>query len=119
MNMTKTKELLKKHKADIIVIASLLLISILVLLVVTLTRVDGAAIKVTVNGEVVGEYPLAIDNVYELNGGTNILEIKDGTARVISADCPKQVCVNRGRISHEYERIVCSHNKVEIDILAE
>ena len=117
MNMTKTKELLKKHKADIIVIASLLLISILVLLVVTLTRVNGAAIKVTVNGEVVGEYPLAIDNVYELNGGTNILTVKGGIAYMSYSNCPDHVCENTGKVKYVGEMIVCLPNNISITVV--
>ena len=117
MNITKTKELLKKHKADIIVIASLLLISILVLLVVTLTRVNGAAIKVTVNGEVVGEYPLAIDNVYELNGGTNILTVKGGIAYMSYSNCPDHVCENTGKVKYVGEMIVCLPNNISITVV--
>ena len=117
MNITKTKELLKKHKADIIVIASLLLISILVLLVVTLTRVNGAAIKVTVNGEVVGEYPLAIDNVYKLNGGTNILTVKGGIAYMSYSNCPDHVCENTGKVKYVGEMIVCLPNNISITVV--
>ena len=47
------KEFIKKHRIDIIVIASLLLLSLLVLLIAQLTRKDGAVAIVTVNGETV------------------------------------------------------------------
>ena len=79
-----TKESFKasvyKHRIDIIVIASLLLLSLIVLLIINLTKKDGAYVRVEVNGEIVGEYPLNVDNEYSLNGGTNTLTVKGGTA---------------------------------------
>ena len=109
----------RKFLFDCILIGTLLCIGLSALFILRACSQVGTKVRVWVDNAVVAEYPLSVDGEYSINGGTNVLEIKDGAARVIYADCPKQVCVKRGRISREYERIVCSHNKVEIDILAE
>ena len=109
----------RKFLFDCILIGALLCIGLSALFILRACSQVGTKVRVWVDNAVIAEYPLSVDGEYSINGGTNVLEIKDGAARVIYADCPKQVCVSRGRISHDYERIVCAHNKVEIDILAD
>ena len=53
MNDRSTQNQIKKHRLDIIVIASLLLISIVMILVFDLTRSAGAYAEITVDGETV------------------------------------------------------------------
>ena len=106
----------KKLVADIILVASLLVISLSVFIVVRLTKQDGDVAVVTVNNVVVGEYSLSVDGEYSLNGGTNILVIENGKAFVTYADCPDGLCVNQGKISLTGDRIVCLPNKLMIEI---
>ena len=106
----------KKLLADAILIASLLIIGLSVFLVVTLTREDGAVAVVTVDDVVVGEYSLSVDGEYLLNGGTNILEVKDGKAYITYASCPDGLCKNQGKVSMTGERIVCLPNKLMVEI---
>lgn len=106
----------KKLVADIILVASLLVISLSVFIVVRLTKQDGDVAVVTVNNVVVGEYPLYVDGEYSLNGGTNILVIENGKAFVTYANCPDGLCVNQGKISLTGDRIVCLPNKLMIEI---
>ena len=68
----------KRHIADVILIASVILISLSVLLIVNFTREPGSLVRVTVKGEFVAEYPLSVDCEYVINGGTNILVVKEG-----------------------------------------
>lgn len=116
--MAMIKKLLsnKKLLADIILIASLLVIGLSVLLIVNLTKEEGAVAVVTVDNVVVGEYSLSQDGEYSLNGGTNTLVIKDGKAYVTYASCPDGLCVNQGKISMTGERIVCLPNKLMVEI---
>ena len=107
----------KKLLADIILVASLLLISLSVFLVITLTKEEGAKAIVTVNGEVVAEYSLSVDGEYSLNGGTNTLVIKNGEAYMTYSTCPDGLCINQGRISLTNERIVCLPNRVMVQIV--
>ena len=106
----------KKLVADIILVASLLVISLSVFIVVRLTKQDGDVAVVTVNNVVVGEYSLSVDGEYSLNGGTNILVIENGKAFVTYANCPDGLCVNQGKISLTGDRIVCLPNKLMIEI---
>ena len=119
--MTKEsfKSALYKHRVDVIVIASLLLLSLIVLLVINLTKKEGALVRVEVDGEVVGEYSLDIDKEYSLNGGTNTLTVKDGEAYMTYSDCPDHTCERTGKIRYVGETIVCLPNKVSVTIVGD
>ncbi len=110
---------IKKYRIDAIVIASLLLLSSLVLLVVFLTRQEGATVSVTVDGVTVGEYPLGVNGVYELCNGKNVLTVEDGRAYMSYSSCPDHLCENTGRIKYVGEQIVCLPNKVTVTVIGE
>lgn len=113
----------KKLRSDIILVAALLIISLSVLLFMFLTREEGDVAEVSVNGVKVAEYPLSVDGVFYLNGGTNVLVIENGEAYIREATCPdkysKNGCVNTGKISYVGQKIVCLPNKVIVEIVGE
>ena len=80
---------------------------------------EGAYAEVTKNGELVGRYALAKDSEVSLNGGTNVLLIKDGRAYMKSADCPDKTCVTRheGGENKDGRTITCLPNRVRIEII--
>ena len=119
MDKESLKKALFKHRIDIIVIASLLLLSLAVLLVINLTKKDGARVRVEINGTVVAEYPLDTDNEYTLNGGTNILTVKDGRAYMTYSDCPDHTCEKTGKVCYVGETIVCLPNKLSVTVVGE
>ena len=119
MDKSKIENLVKKYRLDIIVIASVLLISIAVVLVTQLTKVEGAYAEVTIDGAVVGKYSLSLDGVYSLNGGTNVLTIKNGEAFMSYSQCPDHTCENTGRIKYVGQTIVCLPNRLTISIVGE
>lgn len=102
----------KSLKFDLILIFSLLAIGIVSLFIYLNVREGGGAVRVEVSGETVGEYPLSVDARYSLNGGTNVLVIKDGYAYIEEADCPDGICVRMGKISYVGESVTCLPNKV-------
>lgn len=104
---------------DIILISALLLLALAVLLVGVLTRVDGDSVEITLEGRVVATYPLYQNGEYSLNGGTNILVIKDGEAYLSYADCPDGVCINTGRIRFVGESIICLPNRLVITVVGD
>ncbi len=110
---------IKKYRTDVVVIVSLLLLSAIVLLVVFLTRQEGARVTVTVDGVTVGEYPLGVDGVYELRNGANVLTVEDGRAYMSYSSCPDHLCENTGRIKYVGETIVCLPNKVTVTVVGE
>ncbi|MBQ7327325.1 MAG: NusG domain II-containing protein [Clostridia bacterium] len=110
----------KKLLSDIILIGVLLIVSLSVFLIWYLSGTDGSTAVVTVDGKRVGEYSLAIDGVYYINDGTNVLAIEDGKAYMKEASCPGyQDCVETGKISRVGETIVCLPNKVVVEIVGE
>ena len=111
----------KKHprRADILFIAGLLLVSVALVLLLTLTRREGAFAEVEIDGESVARYALATDGEYTLNGGTNVLVIEGGEAYLTYADCPDLVCVKTGRIRYVGESIVCLPNRLSVVIRGE
>ena len=119
MNKESTKTFVSNHRLDIIVIASLLLLSLLALLFVTLTRKEGAAVEITVGGEVVATYSLFKNGEYELNGGTNTLVIENGVAYMDYSSCPDHVCERKGKIRYAGQTIVCLPNKLTVTIIGE
>lgn len=72
--------------------------------------------EVFIDGRQAGSYPLSRDCEIGLNGGTNILVIKDRTAKIVEADCPDQVCVRHKAISKKGESIICLPNKIVVSI---
>jgi hypothetical protein len=108
---------LKKHRLDLIVVASLLLFSLVTLLTFQLTRKEGARAEVTIDGAVVAEYPLTTDATYTLNGGTNTLTVKDGVAYMTYSSCPDHTCERTGKVKYVGEQIVCLPNKLSIKIV--
>jgi hypothetical protein len=111
--------IISKHRLDIIVIASLLLLSLLALLFITLTRKEGAAVEITVGGDVVATYSLFKNGEYELNGGTNTLVIENGVAYMDYSSCPDHVCERKGKIRYAGQTIVCLPNKLTVTIIGE
>ena len=117
MNKESIKAFVSKRRIDIIVIASLLLLSLAALLFVTLTRKEGAAVEITVDGDVVATYSLFVNGEYELNGGTNTLIIENGVAHMSYSDCPDHTCERKGKIRYSGQTIVCLPNKLTITIV--
>ena len=109
---------LKTHKNDVFLIAALLILGGALALFLLLTRQGGGTVRVQVDGETVMELPLHQDVRVVLgeDGHTNTLVIENGTARVIEADCPDQVCVRQGAVQYAGESIVCLPHKLVITI---
>ena len=101
---------------EIIIIAGLLVSALGAWLAIELTKTEGTQVVVKVNGVEVETYSLEIDGEYELNGGTNILCIKDGKAYLIDAKCPDHLCVKQGSISYNGETITCLPYKLTVTV---
>lgn len=71
---------------------------------------EGAKAIVTQNGKIIKELPLNKEAQLSLddgNGGTNTLEVKNGSICMTEANCPDLVCVYTGNISLTGEVIAC------------
>ena len=107
----------KKIIFSIVLIFALLAVGLSSYFIIEAIAEEGAAVTVALDGDVVAEYSLKIDGEYKLNGGTNILVIEGGYAYMKSADCPKQHCVNYGKINRTNERIICAHNNITVSVV--
>ena len=79
-------------------------------------NVDDGIVIVKVDGEEKGTYRLSEEQTIEINGGTNILQIKEGKADMTEADCPDKLCVHQKAVSKNGESIICLPNKVVIEV---
>lgn len=106
----------KKYRLDIIVIAAILLVSLSLLLIVTLSKEEGSVVVVEIDGTTVATYPLDKNAEYSLNGGSNVLVIKDGVAYMNYSNCPDHTCEKTGKIRYVGQTIICLPNKIAVTI---
>lgn len=104
-------------KRDFLLIGAILLAAVALLLASRLGKGAGGAVVVRVEGKEQATYSLAEDGTYHLNGGTNVLEIKEGKARMIEANCPDHYCMNQGSIRNTNETITCLPNKLTVTVV--
>jgi len=74
---------------------------------------DVRSLTIRIDDQVYGNYDLNEDQIIVIND-TNTLEIKEGKAVMIHADCPDQLCVHQKAISKNRESIICLPNKVVV-----
>ena len=104
----------KKLIFSAVLAAALVIIGFAVIIIMNLTKSAGAAVIVTVDGEITGVYSLSRDGVYSLNGGTNILAIENGYAYMKSASCEGKTCTHQRKISRTGERLVCTYYRLSV-----
>ena len=108
---------IKLEKRDKLLIGIVVCVALCAFLAHQIIGGDGAGkVTVKVNGELKGTYSLAEDQTIEINGGTNILQIKNGKADMTEADCPDQLCVNQRAISRQGESIICLPHKEVVEV---
>lgn len=108
---------MKMKKRDILFVGAILLVSLALLLVTRLGGRTGGAVVVRVEGEVRETYSLAADGTYSLNGGTNVLCIEGGKARMVEANCPDHYCMRQGAIHAANQTITCLPNKLTVTVV--
>ena len=109
---------MRKHlKAkDIILIILILVVAAGAWLLHEVLKDTGSGVAVIrVDGVIEGTYPLTEDREISINGGSNTLRIRNGSA-MIDADCPDQLCVNQRAVSADNESIICLPNRVIVEI---
>ena len=104
-------------KKDWILITVILCVAGLTVLVHTFIGGAGTnRVIVKIEGAIEGIYSLSEDREVEINGGTNLLKIKNGEASMSWADCPDQLCVHQKPVSLNRESIICLPNKVVVEV---
>lgn len=107
-------------RADVILLAAVLLIGGFIWLGLTIFMQTAAGVAVVyVNGERVGEYALSDEAAVTLRGyneGYNLLLTTGGMANVTDASCPDRFCVRQRAISLRGEAIICLPHRLAIVI---
>ena len=109
---------------DGIFIGGLAAICVIVFIVFSVMhRSQGSIIVITRNGELYGTYNLSQNQTIEIENTdyevTNTLQIKDGVAKMIEADCPDKLCMHQKAISVSKENIVCLPNRIVVTVEAD
>ena len=109
------------NKKTMVIIFGISLTFVVAISVLALFLIPGSGSKVviTVNGEQYGTYPLDENTVLDIKTGLghNIVEVKDGQARVTEADCPNQICVKTHPMSKDVPYpIVCLPHKLTVEL---
>lgn len=105
-------------KGDIILTAALVLAALLLGGFLLFGQEQGQTAEVRINGEIYGTYMLDKAQTVTVDRGDVhfVLEIKDGSVRMLSAHCPDQLCVLQGAISKAGQSIVCLPQRVVVEI---
>ena len=117
-------------KADLVLLAALLIVGLAASLAVARTSHDGTQVVIKVAGELYGQYSLDEDQQIRVTSGhssegsdagsspgsENIVRIEGGKVSMTSADCPNQDCVRHRPISKNGESIICLPHKVVVQI---
>ena len=106
----------KKRRADLIVIASLLLLALALYLILGALRTVGGEVVVRVDGVETERHALTEDGTYPLNGGSNILVIGEGQAWLTEANCPDLLCGRQGKIRYTGQSIICLPNRLTVTV---
>ena len=106
----------KKWLLDLSIVLGLLVLAGILFLALNLGRREGGVAVVRVNGVETERHLLAVDGTFPLNGGSNILVIENGRARLIDADCPDQLCVKQGWVHYSGQVITCLPNRLTVTV---
>lgn len=106
-------------KADLIIIGVVaIIVGIIVFFLYFVGGESGQYVQVEIDGKIVDTIKLDEDFEKEYKNGedSNKLEIKDGKATMISANCPDGICVNHKPIYRNGESIICLPHKMVVTI---
>lgn len=101
-------------KGDILIIASVLLISAVSSAFIFTGKNTGKTVTVQENNSTVYSGSLFENKTIELEGNTVVIE--NGSVFISNADCKNQICVNHMPITAGGESIICLPNQVLVEI---
>ena len=104
-------------KNDVIIILGLMAFALIMLVGYNGFAKVGDEVSIYVDGVEFDRYQLTEEQIVHIQG-TNILEIKDGKARMIVADCPDKLCMRQKSISKNRESIICLPNKISVEVIS-
>jgi len=115
----KAKTARRIAKPDLLLIGLLLAVGTAGFFAVRMLQQDGTTVRILLDGKTYGTYRLAeAQNIPILKNGAvaNTLQIAEGKAKMIQADCPDKLCVRQNAIARQGETIVCLPNKIVVQV---
>lgn len=110
-------------KNDLILIGSFLVIALLAFgIYMGMHKSQGTQVQIQIDGSVYKTLSLAKDQtilIPSAGNHTNKLEIKNGYANMVDADCPDKLCVHQKKIKNAGESLVCLPHKVIVTVLSD
>lgn len=112
---------MKSTKFWVVLTAILLAVGLGGMALTRLLAPEGTEAEIALDGEVIRTVDLSQVTETEVftvesENGVNVVEIAPGRIRVQSADCPDQICVNRGWAEHGGDPIVCLPHRLVITL---
>lgn len=110
---------MKRLKADIIILAFILMAAFAAYVIPALLQSDEAGeVSVYQDGVLLYQCSLEEDQTITVSSpeGYNLLLIDESEVRVTDADCPDQLCIRQRAISRKGESIICLPHKLVIQI---
>lgn len=82
------------------------------------TEQDDKLVEIYQDGNLEASYSLEEHGTYRFESdlGYNVVQINDGEARIIEANCPTLSCIKDGPIDHVNESVVCLPHHFHITI---
>ncbi len=114
----------RRRRNDAILILVVLALVAIGITYLFLFREPGAFVKVTIDGQLYGEYPLSENRVEIISAGSNadqrnVLVIYEGKAFVKEANCPDGICSDHRAVFRDGESIICLPHRVVITVVSE
>ena len=109
---------MKKYIGTVI-IAIIIIICLAWIFLQNKVTVSGNIAEIRVDNEVVQTLDLSKNTKITVNVKNNItliVIVDNNSVYVESSECPDKICVNKGRISKEYETIVCLPARTIIEV---
>lgn len=107
----------KGDKLIIIIIAAVALVALGITLI-TASEANNKVVAITVDQKSYMTLPINKDTTVTVatQYGSNTIEIKDGSVKVISADCPDKICVHTKAAQKVGDIIVCLPHRLIITV---
>lgn len=114
---------MKKRAAILVtVILCILAVSVFTVIYMQNTAAEGMYAYIYQNDKLIKTIDLsAVKEPYTItitaeNGGSNVLEVRQGSIGVVDASCPDHLCMNMGFISNSLMPVTCLPNHLVIRV---
>lgn len=113
---------MKKYKADIVLIAILVVVAFISYIVIyNFISKQGNVVEVYSDSKLIKKVPLDTDTEFEvkIDNHINVVRVEKGFVSMLDADCPDKLCEKQGKIHNNGETIICLPNKIVIKVNTE